>query len=110
MPEFRLSRRRALIDMDPLFTQLGRFGAEGLKEHQVHFAMGGDSDSLTVRFQTEALIGVRQRLPSSPKSGRLLGHSSHRELGSIDAPFTTIANWTAYGGITYESRILSPEG
>ena len=42
LPEFHLCRRRALIDMDPLFTQVGQFGAWLLDDHHVHFSYGAN--------------------------------------------------------------------
>src|SRR5262245_88153 len=40
LPEFRLCRRRAIIDKDPLFTQVGHFGGSILNEHHFHFSYG----------------------------------------------------------------------
>jgi hypothetical protein len=105
LPEFCLTRRRALIDMDPLFTQLGRFGAEGLNEHQVHFSYGGNIGQPDCTIPDAGIDWLPIAPPVvteiwEPSSGTPRTASK----GSIDAPFTTIANWTAYGGITYRGE------
>ena len=42
LPEFEECRRLALVDMDPLFTQVGRFGAEGLEHYSSYFSYGAN--------------------------------------------------------------------
>lgn len=104
LPEFQLSRRLALIDMDPLFTQLGRFGAEGLKEHHIHFSYGVNIGRANCTVPSG---GVDWRPTVPPVVPEIWG-STHAdpEISNIsdDAPFTTIANWSAYGGITYHGE------
>src|SRR5687767_9755028 len=40
LPELMTCRRRAFVDMDPFFTQVGRFGAHLLENYHVHFSYG----------------------------------------------------------------------
>jgi len=40
LPEFSSCRRRALIDMDPFFTQVGRFALEGIGDYHAYFSYG----------------------------------------------------------------------
>jgi hypothetical protein len=56
-PEMRYARRRAYVDMDPVFTQLGRFGGdERLHEYDALFTYGtkiGDPTSTVPTGDTE---------------------------------------------------------
>lgn len=95
LPEFRSCRRRALIDMDPLFTQVGRFGAEGIDEYHAYFSYGvniGRSGCTVPTNGVEWLPTVPPVVPeiwqSTPTNGVL----------------TTIANWSAYGAVTYRGE------
>jgi hypothetical protein len=104
LPEFRSCRRLAYVDLDPLFTQLGSFGAEALGEHHIHFSYGANIGRPGCPIPTAGIDWV----PTVPpvvtdlwqNGGRRAGGAPPEEL----APFTTIANWGAYGGITHEGR------
>jgi hypothetical protein len=89
--ERSLPRRRALIDMDPLFTQTGRFGQA---EYDVHFSYGvnvGRGDcavpSAGVEWLPTVPPVVADLWEANPPHG--------------DLPLTTIANWNAYAGVEH---------
>ena len=97
LPDFRLCRRRALVDMDPLFTQVGQFGGWLLGEHEVHFTYGANIGQPGCTIPTG---GVRW-LPTIPPVVPDLWQGAQPAVG---APFTTVANWSAYGGVTVEGE------
>lgn len=102
LPEFRLCRRRALIDMDPLFTQLGRFGAEALDEYHAYFSYGANIGRPGCSVPTR---GVNW-LPTVPPVVSALWEpaSLHVEQEGVDQAFTTVANWSAYGAVSYQGE------
>jgi hypothetical protein len=97
LPEFALCRRRAIIDMDPLFTQVERFGARTLADYHVHFSYGANigRDGCTIPTREVAWR------PTVPPVVLDLWEWAQP---SPDAPFTTVANWGSYGGVTYEGE------
>ena len=97
LPEFELCRRRAMIDMDPLFTQAGRFGFSLLREYHVRFTYGVNIGRPDCSLPTLGL----DWMPSVPPVVLDLW-----ELGTAPpgAPMTTVASWTAYGAVAYEGR------
>jgi hypothetical protein len=95
LPEFKLCRRRALLDMDPLFTQLGKFGAEALEEHHVYFSYGVNIGRAGC---TVPAVGI-DWIPSVPPVIPDLWEASSTPPAT--APFTTVANWRAYGAVTH---------
>jgi hypothetical protein len=99
LPEFRLCRRRVLIDMDPLFTQLGRFGAEALHEHHVHFSYGGNVGRADCSVPDAGVDWRPLPPPVVPDAWRVSngGAASHNAL-------TTIANWSAYGSVNHNGK------
>ncbi len=97
LPEFTLCRRRALIDMDPLFTQAGRFGAWLLNEHHVHFSYGVNIGRPGCTIPTAGVDWLPTVPPVVPELWE--GASA-----APNAPLTTIANWSAYGAITYQGE------
>src|SRR3954468_21976376 len=40
LPEHELCRRRAFVDMDPFFTQIGHYGAHLVDAYDIHFTYG----------------------------------------------------------------------
>ena len=96
LPEFRLCRRRALVDMDPLFTQLGRFGSEALAEHHVHFSYGANIG----RAGCTVPDGGVDWLPLAPPVVADFWSGGAGDNGA----FTTVSNWTAYGAIEYRGE------
>jgi hypothetical protein len=97
LPEFRLCRRRALVDMDPLFTQVAQFGAKVLPDYHVHFSYGGN----IARPGCTVPIGGVDWLPAVPPVVPDLWEGADPPA---DAPFTTVANWGSYGGLTHEGE------
>jgi hypothetical protein len=95
LDEFRLCRRRAFIDMDPFFTQVGKFGAEALQDHHFHFSYGANIG----RGECTVPTGGVHWLPTHPPVVTDLWEGAPEP--SLDAPLTTIANWSAYGAVTY---------
>jgi hypothetical protein len=99
LPEFRLGRRRALVDMDPFFTQVGRFGGPLLDEHHVHFTYGANIGRPGCTIPT-ADVDWRPTVP--PVVSELWQNQLPAEgEEATDRPVTTVANWSAYGGVTY---------
>ena len=90
LPAFRRCRRRALIDMDPVFTQLGQFGGALLAEHHTHFSYGANIGRPGCGIPT---AGVAWRPTAPPVVPEFWAAGP----APPDAPFTTIANWRAYG-------------
>lgn len=95
LDEFALCRHRILLDMDPLFTQVGLFGAKSLGEYHVHLSYGMN-------------IGKPQcTIPAAGFAWRGTVPPVIPELWSPAPPaevFTTVAHWSAYGGVEYEGK------
>ncbi len=98
LPDFRLCRRRALIDMDPFFTQTGRFGGGVLGEHHVFLTYGGNIGRPDCCIPT---AGV-EWLPTVPP---VVADLWENDGVAHDAPFTTIATWDAYGTVSYQGEV-----
>jgi hypothetical protein len=96
LPEFGLCNRRALIDMDPVFTQAGRFGGRDLSEYHAHFSYGAN-----IGFSECSVpdAGLHWRPTVPPVVPELW--SDHTDQPAESAAFTTICNWNAYGAIEY---------
>lgn len=95
LAERALARRRALVDLDPLFTQLGRFGARELDRYHVHFSYGtniGSEDCTVPDAGVEWLPTVPPVVPdlwAAPPP-------------STSAPMTTVATWDSYGEVEHD--------
>jgi hypothetical protein len=102
LPEFHLCRRRALIDMDPFFTQIGRFAAEGRNDYHVYFSYGANIGQPNCGIPSDGIEWLPTVPPVVPEiwQSLVLNPEQHGEEWA-NAPLTTIANWSAYGGITY---------
>jgi hypothetical protein len=103
LPEFSLCSRRAFVDIDPFFTQIGFFNNEKLEEHNIHFSYGVNIGSPTCTIPT----GDIRWHPTVPPVVVDVwnGESGQHPPGPSDhGAFTTFANWTAYGGITWEGE------
>src|SRR5207237_4882 len=103
LPEFRLCRRRALIDMDPLFTQVGLFGGQSIDDHHVHFSYGVNIGHSNCAVPT----GGVDWLATVPPVVLDLWRGARE---SIRPSFTTVANWSAYGGVTYRDEHYGDKG
>ena len=106
LPEFKLCQRRVLIDLDPLFTQLGKFAQEGLENYHTLFSYGvniGQSDCIIPIHERDWHPTVPPVVPEIWTTETVI--KKRFPFGTdADIPFTTIANWKAYGGITYEGK------
>jgi hypothetical protein len=97
LPEFRFCPCRVLVDMDPFFTQVGRFGAWLLADHHVHFSYGANIGRPGCAIPT---AGV-DWLPTVPP---VVADLWHGPGGATNGKFTTVANWSAYGGVIHNGE------
>jgi hypothetical protein len=107
LPEFLFCRRRALVDMDPFFTQIGRFGVEGREHYHAYFSYGANIGNFNCTVPTDGINWIPTVPPvvpeiwQIPQSTRLDVQKTVKTV----APFTTVANWSAYGTVTYNGEI-----
>jgi hypothetical protein len=94
LPEFLLCDRRILIDMDPFFTQIGQFAIEGRHDYHAYFSYGANIGKPNCRIPHDGI----EWHPTVPPVVPEIWHCGD----SSDAPFTTIANWSAYGETIYQ--------
>jgi hypothetical protein len=99
LPDFLLCQRRALVDMDPFFTQIGRFAVEGLDEYQAYFTYGANIGRAGCDIPTNGKTWLATVPPVVPEIWNT-DSSSVQPPGN--AAFTTVANWTAYGTVEYQ--------
>jgi hypothetical protein len=92
LQERALARRRALIDMDPMFTQTGRFGQAG---YDVHFSYGTNIGEPGCGVPSTGI----QWLPTVPP---VVADLWEAEPPDAHQPLTTVASWSAYGGVEHE--------
>lgn len=103
LPEFTLCSRRVLIDMDPVFTQMGKFGAKLSNDYHVRFSYGANIGKLGCTIPTEGIEWLPTVPPVAPELWRGGPAPEH-------APFTTIANWNSFRGITYNGERYGQKG
>jgi hypothetical protein len=97
LAEFALCPRRVFIDMDPLFTQLGRFGAEDLKHYDVHFSYGANIGMPECTIPDAQITWLPTCPPVVPD---IWGAQPNGPVVDVSRrPLTTIGNWNAYGAI-----------
>ena len=99
LPEFRDCSRLALIDLDPFFTQLGMFAKEGFDAYDILFSYGLNIGKPGCAIPTGGYSWCPTLPPVVPEIWRDDGGDP-----GVDRPFSTIANWSAYGGVEYEGR------
>jgi len=87
--------------MDPLFTQLGRFGGAHLRNHHLHFTYGTNIGRPGCPIRT---CGIAWR-PLLPPVVPSLWQCCNAARAADNAPFTTVANWTAYGTAEHEGQV-----
>src|SRR5262249_31911596 len=97
LPEFRLCRRRAIIDKDPLFTQVGHFGGSILNEHHFHFSYGMNIGHPAC---TVPCAGVNW-LPTTPP---VVPEIWKWQAEQPDSLFTTIGSLKAFGAVHYKGQ------
>ncbi|UCE76948.1 MAG: hypothetical protein JSU62_01625, partial [Gammaproteobacteria bacterium] len=99
LSDFLLCQRRALVDMDPFFTQIGRFAIEGLDEYQAYFTYGANIGHAGCQIPTRGKTWLPTVPPVVPE---IWVTQSAGSENPGKAPFTTVANWNAYGGVDYQ--------
>lgn len=107
LPEFALCRRRALVDMDPFFTQIGRFGGSLLADHHVHFSYGANIGHRSCAIPTGGVDWLPTVPPVVPDlwAEGATGLAEPGDGSAVgDRPFTSVANWSAYGAVTYRGE------
>jgi hypothetical protein len=99
LPDFQLCQRRALVDLDPFFTQIGRFAVEGLDEYQAYYTYGANIGRAGCSIPTNGRTWLATVPPVVPEIW-----AAESPAGDIsrNAAFTTVANWTAYGTVDYQ--------
>jgi hypothetical protein len=102
LPQFDLSPRRVLIDMDPLFTQLGRFANEDLERYDVYLSYGANIGQPGCTVPCAGLVWAPTAPPVVPDLWQDISTVERRDL--TDAPYTTICNWSAYGFVDYKGE------
>jgi hypothetical protein len=108
LPEFSHCRRLALIDMDPFFTQVGRFAAQTLHEYHRRFSYGVNVGQPSCTVPVADLEWAPTVPPVVPELWRG-GDAGTCEV-SRDAPFTTVASWRAYGAVEHEGEHFGQKG
>jgi len=99
IPELKECRRRALIDTDPVFTQIGAHGLGGpLSSYHALFTYGENVHRPGCSMPTGGAHWLPTRQPVVLELWPV-------ERGHPSAPFTTIMNWSAYGEREYGGRI-----
>ena len=96
--EMMEARLRALIDMDPVFTQLSEFGHQRLSEFDHHFTYGLAIGSDLCRIPTGGISWI----PLPPPE--LVDVWKARPSSEEPIPWTTVASWKTYADITFESE------
>jgi len=102
LPEFERARRRALVDMDPVFTQAGMFGGADVDRHHAHFTYGANVGRPTCPAPTLGLDWQPTLPPVVPSMWRLGPPPG-------GAAFATVANWSAYQSVEIDGRTYGPK-
>lgn len=102
LPQFALAKKRALIDMDPLFTQLGLFAGEDINDYDVHFSYGSNIGKTSSSIPTCGIEWLPVVPPVVPDIWENL--TGNVATDRSDSPFTTICNWSAYGGVEHNGE------
>ena len=106
LPEFKLCQQRVLIDMDPFFTQVGKFATEGLEDYQTLFSYGVNIGQPACSIPTNGRDWLSTVPPVVPEiwTSKTTMNIAYFDRAEADTPLTTIANWNAYGSITYKDK------
>jgi len=98
--ELALCRRRAMVDTDPAFTQIGAHGnGPPLSDYHILFTFGENVHQPGCHMPTADLSWLSTRQP-------VVVESWPSSIGDPAAPISTIMNWTAYGGRSHEGRFF----
>jgi hypothetical protein len=105
LPEFRLCRRLALIDMDPVFSQIGRIGVTPPSDHHVRFSYGVNIGRPGCTVPTGGLDWLPTLPPVVPEMWQdRASMRSGQGDSAADGVLTTVASWKAYGAVTYQGE------
>jgi hypothetical protein len=96
LTEFLLCPCRILIDMDPFFTQIGKFAQEGFENYHYYFTFGTNVGKSNCSIPTNDI----DWLPIVP----VVVPEIWQNASNPSPKLTTIANWSAYGGVTYNNE------
>lgn len=99
LEEFSLAPRKALIDMDPLFTQVGRFAGNHLDEYDVHFTYGTNIGQPDCGVPDAGVSWQATLPPVVPDIW-----PDRTPNPAIRASMTTICNWGAYGAVEHAGK------
>jgi len=96
LPEFEKARRKALIDMDPMFTQAGRFGHALIERHDVCFSYGANIGHPRCRIPSDGA----QWHPTGPPVVIDMWSDFGRRVPASSTPYryTTIASLHVHPG------------
>lgn len=98
IPELEHCRRRALVDTDPVFTQIGAHGFGGpFSAYHVRFTYGENVHRAACDMPTRGVSWLPTRQP-------VVLDLWPWEPGNPAAAITTVMNWTAYGGHVHDGR------
>lgn len=98
IPEFEQCGRRALVDTDPVFTQIGGHGmSESFGQYDVLFSYGENVHKPGCEMPTAGVRWLPTRQPVALDQWR-------PSVGDSQSPFTTVMNWSAYGEHEYQGR------
>ncbi len=103
----------ALVDMDPGFTQAGRFGAPYLSSYDVLFTYGTNINNPGCLIPNiEGLQWVPTVPPVVAGYWRARRDTGHENSGGLAQPavFSTVANLDAYGAIDVDGRSYGQKG
>jgi hypothetical protein len=100
LPEFASAKRLALVDMDPMFTQVGKFGHAHLEHYHTHFTYGTNIGNPDSRVPT---LGIDWQ-PTLPPVVPDIWRSAINVEPSEAERFTSIANWSAYGEVEWDGE------
>ncbi|NMG21202.1 hypothetical protein [Brasilonema bromeliae] len=102
--EFLVCKRRILIDMDPFFTQTGTFAAEGRNDYHAYFSYGVNIGKPDCTIPSDGIEWLPTVPPVVPEIWHQVLAPEDCEKKWVDIPLTTVANWSAYGGIIYQGE------
>jgi hypothetical protein len=98
LPDFANAKRLALVDMDPMFTQVGKFGHDHLERYDVHFTYGTNIGQPACRIPT---LGIDWQPTLPPVVLDLWQTTGSGDSGGARR-FTSVANWSAYGEVDWD--------
>jgi hypothetical protein len=99
IPDLEECRRRALIDTDPVFTQIGAHGLGGpFSRYHVLFTYGQNVHRFGCDMPTDGACWSPTRQPVVLDLWPVTP-------GNCSGPFTTVMNWSPFGDIEYDGRL-----